>query len=67
MRGLGLLPTVTVFNREKTRTRVAGAFGTLEGSLAGLAECLWRDMRSIWERPAGRHPMEAEQGGVRLG
>lgn len=37
MRGLGLLPTVTVFNREKTRTRVAGAFGTLEGSLAGLS------------------------------
>jgi adenosylcobyric acid synthase len=37
MPGLGLLPVETVFEQEKTRTRVSGAFAALEGSLAGLS------------------------------
>lgn len=37
MRGMGLLPTETVFAGEKTRTRVNGSFGALEGILAGLS------------------------------
>ena len=40
LRGLGLLPADTVFQGEKTRTRVTGAFRTPEGlfrSLAGVA------------------------------
>ena len=40
LRGLGLLPADTVFQGEKTRTRVTGAFRAPEGlfrSLAGVA------------------------------
>ncbi|MCR5717267.1 MAG: cobyric acid synthase, partial [Lachnospiraceae bacterium] len=35
--GIGLLPIVTEFEEEKTRTRVQGAFGHLSGALAGLS------------------------------
>ncbi len=35
--GMGLLPISTVFTRQKTRTRVSGRFGALEGVLAGLS------------------------------
>lgn len=38
MRGLGLLPMDTVFEREKTRTRVIGVFGKLDGVFAGLED-----------------------------
>lgn len=34
--GLGLLPSVTVFEKEKTRTRVSGRFGQVEGIFSGL-------------------------------
>ena len=37
MRGLGLLPVKTVFEQEKTRSRVSGAFAGLTGPLAGLS------------------------------
>lgn len=37
MRGIGLLPMDTLFAGEKTRTRVCGKFGKLEGTLAGLS------------------------------
>lgn len=36
VRGMGLLPTHTVFQVEKTRTRVNGTFGTIEGKLKEL-------------------------------
>ena len=37
VRGMGLLPLVTVFEEEKVRTRVEGAFGTLDGVLSSLS------------------------------
>ena len=37
MQGMGLLPVSTVFTRQKTRTRVQGNFGRLDGILAGLS------------------------------
>lgn len=37
VRGLGLLPVRTVFEKVKTRTRVAGAFASVDGVLAGLS------------------------------
>ena len=37
IRGMGLLPMDTVFTPEKTRTRVEGAFETLEGLFSGLS------------------------------
>ncbi len=37
VRGMGLLPVRTVFTAQKTRTRVKGTFGTVEGVLAGLS------------------------------
>ena len=37
MRGMGLLPEDTMFAGEKTRTRVRGKFGKLEGVLARLS------------------------------
>ena len=37
MAGMGLLPTVTVFAQEKTRTQVSGHFGQTEGILKELA------------------------------
>ncbi|MCD8153038.1 MAG: cobyric acid synthase, partial [Clostridiales bacterium] len=37
LRGMGLLPTETVFEREKTRTRVEGRFEKIGGALAGLS------------------------------
>jgi adenosylcobyric acid synthase len=37
VRGMGLLPVRTVFGKEKTRTRVAGAFASVDGVLAGLS------------------------------
>ncbi len=37
MRGLGLLPVSTVFTQEKTRTRVEGVFGDLQGIFSGLS------------------------------
>lgn len=36
IKGMGLLPMETVFAGEKTRTRVEGTFGKLEGVLSGL-------------------------------
>ncbi len=38
MRGMGLLPVSTVFTEQKTRTRVHGHFGTVEGVFAGLSQ-----------------------------
>ncbi len=37
VRGMGLLPVRTIFGKEKTRTRVAGAFASVDGVLAGLS------------------------------
>lgn len=37
MAGMGLLPIDTVFTTKKTRTRVKGKFGTVEGIFAGLS------------------------------
>lgn len=37
MRGMGLLPMETVFAEKKTRTRVRGVFGEMEGILSGLS------------------------------
>lgn len=37
VRGMGLLPMETVFAAEKTRTRVTGAFGGVEGALSPLS------------------------------
>ncbi len=37
MRGMGLFPMETLFAGEKTRTRVNGTFGQIEGILAGLS------------------------------
>lgn len=37
MAGMGLLPTDTVFTTKKTRTRVKGKFGHVEGIFAGLS------------------------------
>lgn len=36
MAGIGLLPSVTVFEEEKVRTRVSGTFEKVEGIFAGL-------------------------------
>lgn len=36
IQGMGLLPTKTVFEEEKTRTRVRGTFRQMEGMLSGL-------------------------------
>lgn len=36
IKGMGLLPVRTVFEQEKTRTRVGGHFKGLEGMLSGL-------------------------------
>lgn len=35
--GMGLLPTRTIFQQEKTRTRVSGTFGKVPGMLCGLS------------------------------
>lgn len=35
--GIGLLPVETIFARQKTRTQVTGAFGTLDGWFAGMS------------------------------
>ena len=37
LRGMGLLPVKTVFTREKTRTRVTGAFQAVGGALSALS------------------------------
>lgn len=37
LRGMGLLPVKTVFTKEKTRTRVTGAFGDVGGVLSALS------------------------------
>ncbi|BCN32967.1 cobyric acid synthase [Anaeromicropila herbilytica] len=37
IRGIGLLPIDTVFEKNKTRTRVSGCFSTLEGPLKDLS------------------------------
>ena len=37
VKGMGLLPTRTVFEQEKTRTRVQGRFGKVEGMLEELS------------------------------
>ena len=37
MRGMGLLPVSTEFTKQKTRTRVEGRFGKLEGVFAELS------------------------------
>ncbi|WP_415929523.1 cobyric acid synthase [Zhenpiania hominis] len=37
MAGIGLLPSVTVFEEEKTRTRVTGTFRGVEGIFSGLS------------------------------
>ena len=37
VRGMGLLPIHTIFQKEKTRTRVTGRFGKVEGILKSLA------------------------------
>lgn len=37
IRGMGLLPTKTVFSKEKTRTRVTGTFQHQDGLFAGLS------------------------------
>ncbi|MCH1983631.1 cobyric acid synthase [Ruminococcus sp. OA3] len=37
MKGMGLLPMDTVFEEEKTRTRVTGTFGTVKGALQKLS------------------------------
>lgn len=37
LRGMGLLPIKTVFTKEKTRTRVTGAFGDVGGVLSALS------------------------------
>ncbi len=39
IRGLGLLPMETVFTGRKTRTRVEGRFGDIEGVLSTLSGC----------------------------
>lgn len=39
MRGIGLLPTRTVFSQQKNRTRVQGVFNILGGTLRGLSGC----------------------------
>lgn len=38
IKGMGLLPMNTVFHKNKTRTRVKGAFQKLDGLLEGLSE-----------------------------
>lgn len=38
IRGMGLLPIKTVFKGEKTRTRVNGTFGKIDGILGGLSD-----------------------------
>ena len=37
MKGMGLLPMDTVFEKDKTRTRVSGSFQDVEGALCGLS------------------------------
>ena len=37
LRGMGLLPVVTTFTAQKTRTRVDGVFGTVDGLFKGLS------------------------------
>ncbi|MDY3918106.1 MAG: cobyric acid synthase [Candidatus Limivivens sp.] len=37
LKGMGLLPMDTVFEEQKTRTRVKGIFGKVEGPLSGLS------------------------------
>lgn len=37
IKGIGLLPIRTVFEKQKTRTRVTGKFGKVEGILSGLS------------------------------
>lgn len=37
LRGLGLLPTNTIFSEQKTRTQVEGRFGRVEGLFHGLS------------------------------
>ncbi len=38
LRGMGLLPVETVFEGQKTRTRMAGNFGTVKGVLSNLSD-----------------------------
>lgn len=38
MKGMGLLPVDTVFVKEKTRTRVSGSFGNIQGDLEELSQ-----------------------------
>ena len=40
MKGMGLLPMDTVFEQEKTRTRVSGSFEKIEGDLEELSEAV---------------------------
>ena len=51
IQGMGLLPVDTVFSTEKTRTRVEGTFSMPGGTLKGLREFRFMDMRCIWDRP----------------
>ncbi|MGI5979182.1 MAG: cobyric acid synthase [Oscillospiraceae bacterium] len=37
LRGIGLLPVSTVFTPQKTRTRVSGRFGTIDGAFEALS------------------------------
>nr|WP_330373834.1 cobyric acid synthase [Robinsoniella peoriensis] len=37
IKGMGLLPMDTVFEKEKTRTRVSGTFGEIDGALSSLS------------------------------
>lgn len=37
--GLGFLPMQTVFTKDKTKTRVRGSIGQIEGALGGLSGC----------------------------
>lgn len=38
VKGMGLLPTKTIFEEEKTRTRVRGSFRQMKGILCGLSD-----------------------------
>jgi adenosylcobyric acid synthase len=58
MSGLGLLPIETVFEQEKTRTKVSGAFAALTGPLAQLSseQIEGYEIHMGITKPAGSEP-----------
>ncbi len=55
LRGMGLLDTTTVFEPQKTRTRVAGTVGNINGFFSALSHCSFAGYEIHMGQTAGGH------------